>query len=173
MSHAIDIPNLSLDDKKAICDALYATEYQILELEHSQVGGEKPLLSQAFTIASLLYLHLVMREFPNLSKVHDRLLTRLLILLRSISWDEIQGQEASRDVLLWTAFVAATASSTGHPAKDYFFLVASAIEIDRSRARERFKRVAWRSKICEKLLGRVWNEMSLQTIEDDLLNGII
>jgi hypothetical protein len=173
ISYSIDVSNLSLDDKKAICDALYATEYQILGLEHTREGGEMSTLSQAFTIASLLYLHLVLREFPSLSKVHDRLLTRLLILLRSISWDEVEGLEASRDVLVWTAFVAAAASTPGHPAKEYFFLVAKATGSDKSIMIKRFKRVAWRSRICENLLERVWNERSLQTLDDDFFNEII
>ena len=113
MSHAIDIPNLSLSDKKAIADALYSTEYRILSQEHSQTRLEMWTLSQAFRIASLIYLHLAIREFPSLSKVHQRLLTYLLVLLRSVSWDEISEQQASGDVLLWTAFVAAAASGSG------------------------------------------------------------
>lgn len=159
MSHAIDIPDLSLSDKKCIADALYSTEYRILSLEHSSSESlEMSALSGAFVIASLLYLQLAIREFSSLVKVHERLLARLLVLLQSISWDEISGLQESRDVLLWIGFIAAAASGPGHPAREQFLLIAGAVESDREKVSESLRKVAWRPSVCEKLLAKIWTE---------------
>lgn len=115
-------------------------------------------LSGAFVIASLLYLQLAIREFSSLVKVHERLLARLLVLLQSISWDEISGLQESRDVLLWIGFIAAAASGPGHPAREQFLLIAGAVESDREKVSESLRKVAWRPSVCEKLLAKIWTE---------------
>lgn len=87
MSNAIELPEISLGDKKAISDVVNHTEYQLLSMDHAQTDPDDcqriPMspLSYAFTIAALLYLEIVIREHPYISKVHHRLASKIHIFL--------------------------------------------------------------------------------------------
>jgi hypothetical protein len=160
ISTSIDISSLTLETRKAISDTLYNSEYRILSFEH-QPQHFASHLEHAFTIASLLYLQLVFRELPNSSKVHHRLLSVLLQILRSISWIDLERQ-GDRDVLLWIVFICAAASRDGMTRSE-FVAIQRRLDPDVENqslemARERLRRVAWRGSICGDILEKIWWE---------------
>jgi hypothetical protein len=85
MSHAIDLPNLAVGDKKIISETLNNAEYHLLSLIQSIESSNetsnhkiKPNgLNYAVVIASLLYLQLAIRQLPSPSKVHNRLVSEI------------------------------------------------------------------------------------------------
>jgi hypothetical protein len=168
MSYVIDIPHNSFRDKKELSVALYQTEYHLLSTEHEREESPEYLstqtspLSQAFSIAAFLYLQLVIRELPTMSKVHHRLVSRLQRLLEDTMWDEFRGLPYL-DVLLWIVFIASTASSS-LPMREYFISIQTAIDPEiqyqtKDVLRERLKRIVWRNRVCDGLLNWIWNEM--------------
>ena len=171
MSYAIDIPNISTRDKKEISVALYQTEYHLLSVEYEKASSQESLTSlpsEVFSIASCLYLQLVIRELPTMSKVHHRLLYRLQYLLEDTAWDEFEGPHYL-DVLLWIFFIASTASSS-RPTREYFLSLQGAIDPGiqfqtKDVLRERLKRMVWRDRVCDGLLNTIWNEMKTQPIQ--------
>ena len=117
ISFVMDIPTISLGDKKAISKAVYNTEHKLLSMEHAHGGPydyqEMRILPlpYAFTLAALLYLEVIIREHPYISKVHCRLTSKLHTFLSesNLSWYEF-GSLPYRDVLLWVMFVKVVTS---------------------------------------------------------------
>jgi hypothetical protein len=174
MNYAIDLPNLTLPDKKAIVDALYNTETLILRSEHNEVpfslsknrqGAETATLARAFHLCTLLHLHLTIRLLPaQCSPLHSRLLSKLLALLSSISADELQHPHAL-DILLWCVFVG-TATARDRSTRIELIMFMWGIEpglewAGKEGARERLRRVVWREDVCEAALRLIWARIIL------------
>ncbi|KAF8867341.1 hypothetical protein BDZ45DRAFT_795057 [Acephala macrosclerotiorum] len=214
MSSTIDLPNLSFETKKRISDQLYHTEYEILTSPYmsqfqspddsqSDEAFDSPppmeidtrnqttheMLTAAFHIAALLYLHLTIRELPNPALLHRRLLSHLISIISAISiqlslsslpppvpldnldpaFHPSSPHETPRfsqeelDILLWIAFVGIAASSD-RESRITFVMAMRGAEPDvlwseMDDVGVRLRRVAWRESRCEGVLERIWSEM--------------
>jgi len=176
ISVTIDNPDLTVQDKKLLNEALYHTEYRLLSLElgQSNLAAETKIatssqdimlleLSHAFTIAALLYLQIVIRELPTMSKVYHRLASILDGFGREYDglWDEDNSLETGyMDVALWIMFMR-TVATPGREKEVWNGKMEDLGEKERGIdwLRERLTRVAWRERICEGLLEGVWREM--------------
>lgn len=166
ISFVMDIPTLSLGDKKAISNAVYNTEHKLLSIEHAQGNpyGYQEMrispLSYMFTLAALLYLEFIIREHPYVSKVHYRLTSKLHTFLgeNSPSWYGF-GSLPYRDILLWIMFVK-VATSPPNPRRESFTIHEFPGNLDMEEGtkevlRGRLKRIAWRERICDYHLDRI------------------
>lgn len=163
ISFVMDAPTLSLADKKAISKAVYNTEHKLLSLEYAQGGpcayyeSQISPLSYAFTLAALLYLEVIIREHPYISRVHSRLSSKLHTFLSESnpSWYGF-GSLPYRDVLLWIMFVKVVTS----PGLSIQFPDDSEVEENTKESlRGRLKRTAWRDEICDYHFDRIWREL--------------
>ena len=169
ISFVMDIPTLSMADKKAVSKAVYNTEHKLLSMEHAQ--GEPSVyqecqiapLSYAFTLAALLYLELIIREHPFISKVYHRITSKLHKLLRdsSTAWYGF-GLRPHQDVVLWITYVKALASPPG-ATEDFSAAFPGNVEMEedmKESLRRRLRGIAWRDETCDFHLDRIWREMS-------------
>jgi hypothetical protein len=168
ISYVMEIPNISLGDKKAISNAVYNTEHKLLSMEYAQRDNQTRIspLSYAFTLAALLYLEVIIREHSFISKVHSRLSYKLHELLSEInaSWHGF-GSLPYRDILLWVMFVKVITSPPDHMRdKSTTIQFSENLEMEESTKevlRGRLKRISWRDRICESHLDRIWREMAM------------
>ncbi|KAE8453682.1 hypothetical protein EG329_009193 [Mollisiaceae sp. DMI_Dod_QoI] len=214
MSSTIDLPKISFEDKKSIVDALYDTEYTILTSPHlsqfqspenfqpnqefdspppmnidTQNQTTHQLLTAAFHIASLLYLHLMLRELPNPALLHRRLLGHLITLVNSISielslsslsppiplenidpalhpqlsTETPRLNQEELDILLWVVFVSVAASSDRESRISFVMAMRGAepdvLWSEMEDVGARLRGVAWRGSRCEHVLEEIWSEM--------------
>lgn len=140
------------------------------------------MLMTAFHIASLLYLHLIIRELPNPALLHRRLLSHLTTLINNISirlsistplseLDPSLHPESSTphftkeelDILLWIVFVGVAASSDRDSRITFVMAVRGAepelIWCGVEDVAMRLEGVIWRRERCEEFLGACWGEM--------------
>jgi hypothetical protein len=172
VSSIMDIPNVSLADKKAISKAVYNTEHKLLSMEYAQGGPSAHQetqispISYAFTLAAVLYLEVIIREHPCISKVHFRLTTKLHTFLSKSnpSWYRFESLPY-RDILLWIMFVILVASPPDMRRDNSTTLQYSEnLDIEESTKevlRRRLKRIAWRERICGHHLDRIWKGMRI------------
>lgn len=167
ISFVMGVPTLSQADKKAVSKAVYNIEHKLLSMEWAQrdlyAYHESQLspLSYAFTLAALLYLEVMIREHPYISKVHSRISFKLQTLLSesNSSWYG-SGSLPYRDVLLWIMFVKVVTSPPD--VRDLCIAFPDNAEIEetmKESLRGRLKRIAWRDKICDYHLDRIWREL--------------
>jgi hypothetical protein len=172
MSHAIDLPNLAVGDKKVISETLYNAEYHLLSIIQSIELSNKTSnhkskpngLNYAAVIASLLYLQLAIRQLPSPSKVHNRLVSEMEIpISRYLSTNPGLQSETpyARDIWLWIMFIKAAASNFHINDRRDTLRVGKGELGDEVKEvlRERLKKVAWREKVCGSLLDAVWRGM--------------
>ena len=174
ISFVMEIPKISLEDKKAISDAVYNTEHKLLSVEYAYgesnvyQGTRVSPLSYAFTLAALLYLEVIIREHPFISKVHNRLKSKLHEFLadNDLSWYGF-GSLSYRDIVLWIMFVKLVTSPPDfrrdNPAMNQFSEHLEMEECTQQGLRGRLKRIAWRDRICDYHLDRIWREMTMNT----------
>lgn len=184
ISYIVSLPNMTPYQKHATASTVTNTEYLILTATIPLTSELSPLstLSQAFTLASLLYLHLTFRllpSFPNPSKLHRRLVSTILSLISSLSLSQFTTPE-SCDLLLWIVFVCSAASGSGYPhhqdqqsktgvelegeigvnAQDFVILMRrvdpEVVGQTQGELKRRLKRIAWREGVCDGLHDEIW-----------------
>jgi hypothetical protein len=182
ISHIISLPNMTPYQKHSTASTVTNTEYLILSNTIPFTAYISPLsiLSQAFTLASLLYLHLTFRllpSFPNSSKLHHRLISTILSLLSSLSLNQFTSPE-SQDLLLWVVFVCSAASGSGFlqsqqrktgvelkegirvNARDFVVLMRNVdpgiVRQSKGEVRARLRRVVWKEGVCDTLHDGIW-----------------
>lgn len=171
ISYVMEIPNISLMDKKMISGAVYNIQHKLLSIEHAQNNPyayqETRIspLSYAFTLAALLYLEVIIREHPFISKVHNRLTSKLHDFLIGSNSDFYRfGSLPYQDVLLWIMFVkVVTSPSRDNSTMSYLSENLKIVESTREAVRGRLKRIAWRDRICNYHLDRIWREMTMSS----------
>lgn len=165
----MDLPNISVEEKRSISDVIYDSEIHVLRNEKESfqfyANGlfSVSSLSEAFSVAALLYLQIVIREVPGISKVYDSRIAELLIFLKATSWSDFID-DTSHDVLLWILFVTSLASSPDLM-RAYFSMAQGSVDLKaelptKDILRQRLKRVVWREKSCEDHLTRIWKEFN-------------
>jgi hypothetical protein len=184
----VSLPNVTPYQKQAAASTATNTEYLILSSTIALTPQSSPqaILSQAFTLASLLYLHLTFRllpPFPNPSKLHLRLVSKILCLVSSLSPSQFSSPE-SLDLLLWVVFICSAASWCGHPgrlhqnqqrktdigieveeekviqAQDFVILIRRVhpeiVGQSKAHLRQRLRSVVWRNGVCDVLHDGIW-----------------
>lgn len=177
----VSLPNITPYQKHAASSTATNTEYLILSTAKPLTLRTSPhaMLSQAFTLASLLYLHLTFRllpSFPNPSKLHFRVVSKIRRLVSSLSPTQFTSS-ASRDLLLWIVFVCSAASGSGFPrnvqidsgtqgeeigvqAQDFVVLMRRVhpeiVGQSKTQVRQRLRSVVWRDGICDVLHDGIW-----------------
>jgi len=177
ISHIVSLPNMIPYQKHAVVSTVTNTEYLILSTTiplATQTSADS-IVSQAFMLASLLYLHLTFRllpSFPHPSKLHLRLVSIIFSLISSISQPEDASQELL-DLLLWIVFICSAASGSGYlqrqqgktgieledeirvPVQDLVLLMGKVdpkvVRQSKWEVTQRLKRVVWRHGICDVL----------------------
>ncbi len=167
----IDLPNLILEDKKIIVDALYNVQYRILTCLHSVTHLITSPLEQAFQFASLVYLHLFIHDLPHSARLHDDILSHLTVLLDLIASqlklqnvEEKDGElDWKKDILLWVVFVMIAASRERSMRVESVMAIRGAepglIWSEMEDVKVRLERVVWRESRCLNALQVVWKEM--------------
>jgi hypothetical protein len=182
ISYMVSLPNITPYQKQAVASTAINTEYLIFSATSSLTPQTQPLaiLSEAFTLASLLYLHLTFRllpSFPNPSKLHLRLVSEILNLISSLSLSQFASPEAI-DLLLWIVFICSSASGSGYPryeqtqtgiesdegiminAQDFVVLMRKVypeiVGQSKTQVRQRLKSVVWRDGVCDVLHDGIW-----------------
>jgi hypothetical protein len=166
ISFVMDIPTISMADKKAVSKAVYNTEHKLLSMEYAQDDPfayqecQKSPLSYAFTLAALLYLEVIIREHPYISKVHYRLTSKLHKFLSESSspWYGI-GSLPYRDIHLWIMFVKVVTSPRDLSTKFHSAEDLETEEQTKESLRGRLRRTAWRENICDLHLDRIWRDL--------------
>ncbi|KAL5315483.1 hypothetical protein ACEPPN_016351 [Leptodophora sp. 'Broadleaf-Isolate-01'] len=174
ISLAIDLPNLTLDDKRIIVSDLYNIQHRLISSLNSPSRMEISDLDHAFRIASLVYLNHFIREQSNRARLHDNLLSRLAGILTSTRLDlefstadsefEVRDVQWMKDLLMWIVFVALAASR--EDAMRVGFVVAlrraepGILRLGLDELKARHKRVIWRDTKCSNALDEIWNEIT-------------
>jgi hypothetical protein len=189
ISYIVSLPNITPYQKQAVASTAINTEYLILSATTPLPPQTQPLaiLSQAFTLASLLYLHLTFRllpSFPNPSKLHLRLVSKIHNLISSLSFSQFSSPEAI-DLLLWIVFICSSASGSGYPrqqqtqtqtqtqtenelnediminVQDFVVLMRKVhteiVGQSKMQVRQRLKSVVWRDGVCDVLHDGIWS----------------
>jgi Fungal specific transcription factor domain len=182
ISYLVSLPNITPYQKHAATSIVTNTEYLILSTATIPNPETSPqaVLSQAFMLASLLYLHLAFRlipSFPNPSKLHLRLVSKILSLVSSLSPSDFSSTEAL-DLLLWFMFICSAASSSAYPRHSQVesesglergigFQVQDTVALvwkmhpqvvvqSKSQVRARLRSVVWRDGVCDVLHDGIW-----------------
>lgn len=165
ISSSIDTPDLSLSSKKRLSETFYKVEHRLLFLEQSNYSSQEAKsmaspLYQAFIIAALLYLQIVIREIPAMSKVNHSLISKIQVFLTSVIWNNYD-EAPYEDMLLWVILVA-NMSSPRDKLWDGFWLVQKENGLDWERTpkesvRKRMESIAWRNRICDPFLDKIWS----------------
>jgi hypothetical protein len=178
----VSLPNITPYQKHAAISTATNTEYLILSTATTLAPEttQQSILSQAFTLASLVYLHLTFRllpSFPNPSKLHLRLASKILSLVSSLSPSDFSSPEAL-DLLLWLMFICSAASSSVYPPHQKIqsgselergtgFQVQDAVALvwkmhpqivvqSKAQVRARLRSVVWREGVCDVLHDGIW-----------------
>jgi hypothetical protein len=182
ISYMVSLPNITPYQKQAVASTAINTEYLILSATIPLPPQTQPLaiLSQVFTLASLLYLHLTFRllpSFPNPSKLHLRLVSKILNLISSLSLSQFASPEAI-DLILWIVVICSSASGSSYPrhqqtqtglepdegiminAHDFVVLMRKVhpeiVGQKKTQVRQRLKSVVWREGVCDVLHDGIW-----------------
>ncbi|KAE9377230.1 hypothetical protein N431DRAFT_368979 [Stipitochalara longipes BDJ] len=188
ISYMVSLPTITPYQKHAATSTATNTEYLILSTTTPLIPGSSPqtILSQAFTLAALLYLHLTFRllpSFPHPSRLHLRLIPQILALISSLPFAQYSTSE-SRDLLLWIVFVCSAASGSGYPrhrkkatdietkmdmghgeeigvnAQDFVVLMREVhpeiLGQSKAQVRARLRSVVWREGVCDTLHDGIW-----------------
>jgi Fungal specific transcription factor domain len=138
------------------------------------------IVSQAFTLAALLYLHLTFRllpSFPNPSKLHLRLVSKILRLVSTLSPSQFSSPE-SLDLFLWVVFICSAAFGSGYlhhqpqqgktemeeeigvQAQDFVVLMRRVhpeiVGQSKAQVRQRLRSIVWRDGVCDILHDGIW-----------------
>ncbi|KAH7323651.1 hypothetical protein BKA65DRAFT_567473 [Rhexocercosporidium sp. MPI-PUGE-AT-0058] len=171
ISLTIDLPNLTLDDKKIVVSDLYNIQYRLLSSLNSPSTSGACDLDYAFRIASLVYLNHFIREQSNRARLHDNLLSRLAAILKSMRWDvEFSGWASDsdskdvqwkKDLLMWIVFVALAASRDDVMRIGFIAALRTAgpefLRLGLDEVKARHRRVAWSESKCSEALDEIWN----------------
>ena len=186
ISYMVSLPNITPYQKHAATSTATNTEYKILSTTNPLMFAASPqaVLSQAFTLAALLYLHLTFRllpSFPHPSRLHLRLVSKIMKLVSSILPAQYPTLE-SRDLLLWIVFVCSAASGSGYPrpgkkkpdmeteigpgeeiginTRDFVVVMRNAhpeiLGQSKTQVRARLRSVVWRDGVCDALHDGIW-----------------
>ncbi|KAG4441691.1 hypothetical protein IFR05_002825 [Cadophora sp. M221] len=174
ISLAIDLPNLTLDDKRIVVSDLYNIQHRLVSSLNSPSPMRISDLDHAFRIASLIYLNHFIREQSNRARLHDSLLSRLADILSSTRWDiefstiedefEVRDMQWMKDLLMWIVFVALAASRDDTMRVRFVVALRRAepriLRLRFDEAKARHKRVIWRESKCSEALNEIWNEIT-------------
>jgi len=157
LSSVVDEPNISVTRKRSMSQSLYITERLILILEPTLIHLENEIhllesnILHAFVVAALLYLQIVFRELPPMTKVHERLVSKLDGLLANNEILQVNYSDSDYYIILsWVAFVRAAAS----PTKERCLAILWQ-SIPRWKIKESLRQIAYRDKICDKAFERI------------------
>lgn len=154
---------LSLEKRKTISHVIYLVNHRLLmDLPKFNSCGASSLY-EAFWVAAILYLHLIIREIPRMARIHLPLTERLrLSVKRAFATQVIEGQILG--FVVWMIFLGAAASPPGE-SSDYFInllaLISKTLGIqDKDQLRNRLRELAWFDDISDRYLAIVWAEMA-------------
>jgi hypothetical protein len=168
---------LSLEERKTISHVIYLLNHRLLMGLPKSNSCEASSLYKAFSVAAILYLHLIIREIPRMARIHLPLTKRLqLSVKRAFSTQIIEGEILG--FVVWMIFLGAAASPPGE-SSDYFInllaLVSKTLGIqDEHQLRNRLRELVWFDDICDRYLAIVWAEMAgtswkeIRTMLDDI-----
>jgi hypothetical protein len=190
ISYMVSLPDITHYQKQAVASTAINTKYLILSATIPLPPQTEPLaiLSQAFTLASLLYNHLTFRllpSFPTPSKLHLRLVSMIhnLISSLSLSISPFLSPEAI-DLLLWIVFICSSASGSHEQtqtefepdeglminAHDFVVLMRKfhpeIVGQSRMQVRQRLKSVVWRDGVCDGLHDGIWSVVESMRVRD-------
>ncbi|OBT94644.1 hypothetical protein VE01_07982 [Pseudogymnoascus verrucosus] len=154
---------LSLEERKTISHVIYLVNHRLLMDLAKCNSCEASSLYKAFSVAAILYLHLIIREIPRMARIHLPLTERLRLFVKcAFTTQVIEGQVLG--FVVWMIFLGAAASPPGE-SSDYFInLLALILETlgiqDKDQLRNQLRELAWFDDISDRYLTIVWAEMT-------------
>jgi hypothetical protein len=155
---------LTLAERQTASHVIYLVNHRLL-MEVSDVhDSEAPGIDfhQAFWVAALLYLHLIVREIPRRARIHHPLVKKLQILINS----QFPGRLVEGSVLqcaIWIVFLGAAASppeENGNYFISLLVLISDHLGItEQGGLKKHLREVVWIDDICDRYLSIVWAEM--------------
>jgi hypothetical protein len=154
---------LILGERQTVSHAIYLVNHRLLT-EISDIGSSESsslALYQAFWVAAVLYLYLMIREIPRGASIFFPLTEKLRGLLKHrLTGQPIEGP--ALELAMWIVFLGATAS----PAEgDNYFIQLLAFILEHlglqeeDELRERLKKIIWVDDICNRYLSIMLAEM--------------
>lgn len=167
ISHAISTRRENVGDRVAISNSIYAAEYELLWMEFPRPDGitGKIDTSESVRLATLLFLHLAVRELPLKADLNQRIIDNLFYSLpRERDLSIVKAPETSLHLLMWAFFIGivSTANSARHA-----LLVQRVCELSLALGLESYaklicalKKILWLDHFCGNRSVALWDEIS-------------
>jgi hypothetical protein len=154
-----------LPERISLSSRLSALEYQLLTLLSQPEDNSQLYICW---LAAHVYIQFSLRELPNISSIHCRLVIRLRELLLKLG-DVIASWEGSLKLLLWILFTCRLAHRYP-PAQRWLnsliWKLCDSLDLHSARDLEMLlNQFIWREKICSARCISLWTEMETQQQE--------
>lgn len=172
ISYAISTSPRNAVDRVAISNSIYVAEYELLSLKLPfpfPDGGRGQIIdiSEGIRLATLLFLHLAIRELPPNAERDRRIIDTLFYSLPCEKDLSIMtAPETSLYLLLW-AFIVGIVSATIPNPTQHALLVRRICELTKALGLDNYtkfiqtlKKVLWIDSFCENRCVALWNEIS-------------
>ena len=162
---------LTLEERKTVSQVIYLVNHRLLtevsDINDDVVSGFE--LCEAFWVAAVLYLHLMIREIPRRARIHYPLTKKLRVIINSkFSGQLVEG--AALEYAIWIIFLGAAASP---PEEDdsYFInllmLISENLGIkEQGGLKARLRNVVWIDEICDPYLKVIWADLKKVAIRE-------
>jgi hypothetical protein len=155
---------LTLGERQTVSHAIYLVNHRLLTEISDIVSSESSSLAlyQAFWVAAVLYLYLMIREIPRGARIFSPLTEKLRRLLKHrLTGQPIEGP--ALELAIWIVFLGATASPAEGGDNYFIQLLAFILEHlglqEEDELRERLKKIIWVDDICNRYLSIMLAEM--------------